>query len=178
MSVRAHLGLGANLGDPRRNVLEAIERLAAPEVRLLRRARLYRSPPLGPPGQPDYVNTAVEVETSLSPRQLLEHAKGVERALHRVTTVRWGPRTVDVDLLLYGDRRVDEPDLIIPHRELSRRAFVLAPLADLDPALQVPGLGRTVGSLLGDLAAEASALEVLEDGVLELGAPRRDEGSA
>ncbi len=175
MSVRAHLGLGANLGDPRQNVLGAIERLAAPEVRLLRRARLYRSPPLGPPGQPDYVNTAVEVETTLSPRQLLEHAKAVERALHRVTTVRWGPRTVDVDLLLYGDGRVDEPDLVIPHRELSRRAFVLAPLADLVPTRVVPGLGRTVGALLSDLPAEANALELLDDAVLDL---RRDAPDA
>lgn len=148
----AFLGLGANLGDPRATIERAIEKLGATA-----RARMYRSRPLGPPGQPDYFNTAVTVETALEPRALLDAVKAIERELGRVPSVRWGPRAIDIDILMYGDRVIDEGDLRIPHRELANRRFVLAPLADLAPELVVPGLSRTVRELydaLGDDPAD------------------------
>src|SRR5690242_9831680 len=99
--VIAYLGLGANLGDPRATIERAIARLGATA-----RARMYKTKPLGPAGQPDYFNTAVAIETELAPRALLEHVKAIERELGRVPTVRWGPRAIDIDILMYGDRVV------------------------------------------------------------------------
>lgn len=162
MSVRVFIGLGANLGDPRAQLAEAIRRLEGPGFRPRRRARLYRSPPLGPPGQPDYLNTAVEGDTTLEPEALLDHLQAIEGALGRVRSVRWGPRVVDLDLLLYGERQLSTPRLVVPHPELSHRTFVLAPLADLAPELVIPGLGATVRALASRLGSE-EALEVLED---------------
>jgi 2-amino-4-hydroxy-6-hydroxymethyldihydropteridine diphosphokinase len=151
----AYLGLGANLGDAKATIARAIEMIAGlPGTRVLARARLYRTKPVGPPGQPDYANTAVKIATGLSPRALLDAVKGIERALGRVPSERWGPRVIDVDLLLFGESSVAEPELTIPHAELANRRFVLAPLFDLAPELVVPGLGKNVRALLGALGGD------------------------
>ena len=143
-SVAAYIGIGSNLDDPERQVRHAIEALASmPETRFVRASRLFRTAPWGRTDQPAFVNAAAEIATTLPPRALLDALLAIERAQgrHRDGT-RWGPRTLDLDVLIYGDRVVDEPGLAIPHPHLADRAFVLLPLADIDPALHVPGKGR------------------------------------
>lgn len=132
--MRVYMGLGSNLGDREgfiRAAIEALER--APQLRVVRRARLYESQPLGVTDQPWFLNTVVELETTLSPRELLARCKQIERALGRQDRERYGPREIDLDILLYGDIVLHEPDLIIPHPELHRRRFVLVPLLELAP---------------------------------------------
>ena len=117
---------------------------------------------IGPPGQPDYVNSAVEVETTLEPLALLDRLKAIEAELGRTEGARWGPRVIDLDLALWGDRVVDHPRLVVPHRELTRRRFVLAPLADLVPGAVVPGTEQTVAALLAGLGKAPDELSVIE----------------
>ena len=146
----AYVGLGANLDDPQRQVERAIAELAMlPDSRLVGASTLYRTAPVGPGAQPDYVNAAARLLTRLDPVALLTALQGIERAHGRMRDgTRWGPRTLDLDLLLYGDLRCDLPGLNLPHPELHRRAFVLVPLLDVAPSdLTVPGQGR-----LADLA--------------------------
>ena len=140
----AYVGLGSNLDDPGAQVDRAFDALAAlPETRLVARSPAYRSPPLGPVAQPDFVNAVAGLLTQLAPRPLLDALKSLEAALGReAPVVRWGPRRIDLDLLVHGAARVDEPGLVVPHPGLAERAFVLLPLADLAPDLEVPGLGR------------------------------------
>jgi 2-amino-4-hydroxy-6-hydroxymethyldihydropteridine diphosphokinase len=153
--VAAYVGIGSNLDDPERQVRRAIEALASiPDTRLVRASRLFRTAPWGRADQPAFVNAAAELATALAPAALLEALLAIERAhgRHRDGT-RWGPRTLDLDVLLYGDAVVDEPGLAIPHPHLAERAFVLLPLADLDPALRVPGRGR-ISELLRNVDAK------------------------
>lgn len=147
-----YVGLGANLGDPATTIAKAIVQMARPELTVLRRASLFRTRPVGPIDQPDFINTVVEVRTTLSARALLDHLLEVETALGRVRAERWGPRIIDLDLLLLGRVEQSEPGLVVPHPELARRAFVLVPLAELAPDLTVPGLEQTVGALLLQLS--------------------------
>lgn len=152
MEVIAFIGLGANLGDPRAQIAEALRRLgSAPETRLVRAATLYRSDPVGPPDQPEYFNTVAQIETRLEPAALLASVQAIERSLGRTRSIRWGPRLIDLDILLYGDRRIEEAGLVIPHPEITRRRFVLQPLFDLAPDLLVPGSAGSVRDLLGAL---------------------------
>jgi 2-amino-4-hydroxy-6-hydroxymethyldihydropteridine diphosphokinase len=147
---RFFLGLGSNLGDRERNLARATALLArTPGVEIHRRSSLYESAPVGPP-QPDYLNAVLEVDCALSARELLEVCKAVERALGRVPGPRWGPRPVDVDLLL-ADDIVAEPHLQVPHLELHRRAFALAPLCEVAPDAVHPVLGRALKALLDEL---------------------------
>jgi 2-amino-4-hydroxy-6-hydroxymethyldihydropteridine diphosphokinase len=133
---RAYLGLGSNLGDRLGNLQLAVDALAArDDVAMIAVSRVYETAPVGGPEQDDYLNAVAAVETELSPRQLLGVAQAIEQQAGRVRTVRWGPRTLDVDVLLVGDERVDEPDLQVPHPRLHERAFVLVPLHDLAPGL-------------------------------------------
>lgn len=142
-TVAACVALGSNLDDPRAQVRRGFEALAAlPQSRLLARSRLYRTPPWGITEQPDFINAAARLETSLPPRALLDALRAIETRAGRVRGVRNGPRILDLDLLLYGDRIVDDPDLVVPHPRLHERAFVLLPLADVAPGLDVPGYGR------------------------------------
>jgi 2-amino-4-hydroxy-6-hydroxymethyldihydropteridine diphosphokinase len=122
---------------------------ATPGVRVLRSSRVYETAPVGGPEQPDYLNAVLEVETELSPRELLEAALAAERALGRVRGVRWGPRVIDIDVLTYGTRTVDEPGLVVPHPRMHERAFVLAPLLELESDPVLPG-GRRIGDLRTD----------------------------
>jgi len=130
--VRAFLGLGANLGDRRATLRAAVAALGD----VVAVSPVYETDPVGgPPGQPAYLNLVVELDTDRSPRELLEEARRLEAAAGRVREERWGPRTLDVDVLLVGDLAVDEPDLVVPHPRMAERAFVLVPLADLAPEL-------------------------------------------
>lgn len=166
--VRVFIALGANLGEPRAALAEAVARLPGAGIQPLRRARLYRSAPVGPPGQPPYYNTAVEAETALAPHDLLAALKAIEAGMGRTPGARWGPRIIDLDIALYGDATVDTPDLCIPHRELAHRRFVLAPLCDLDPTCPLPGRAETLTQLLGALPEVPGDLEVVEHAVLSL----------
>ena len=140
----AYVALGSNLDDPSAQVGRAFDALATlPDTRLVARSPSYRSPPLGPVSQPDFVNAVAGLLTRLAPRALLDALKSLEAALGReAPVVRWGPRRIDLDLLVHGAARVEEPGLSVPHPGLAERAFVLLPLADIAPDLEVPGLGR------------------------------------
>jgi 2-amino-4-hydroxy-6-hydroxymethyldihydropteridine diphosphokinase len=133
---RAYLGLGANIGDRARALQAAVDGLAAADgVTVVAVSPVYESEPVGGPEQPEYLNAVVAVDTNRTPRRLLEIAKRLEDEAGRVPGERWGPRPLDVDVLLVGDDEVDEPDLVVPHPRLYERAFVMVPLADLDPML-------------------------------------------
>jgi len=139
---RVFVGLGANLGDPRATLAQALEALAAlPRTRLVAASRLYRSSPVDAQG-PDFINAVAELETALTPRELLHAMQAIEQEHGRQRPYRNAPRTLDLDLLLYGQRLIDEPGLTVPHPRLHQRAFVLVPLADLAPDLVHPQLGR------------------------------------
>ena len=153
--MRAYVGVGSNLGDREGTIRRAIELLAAESgVEVVSVSTFRETEPWGPVEQPPYLNGAVALETDLDPRDLLDVLLDVERRFgrNRAMEVRWGPRTLDLDLLLHGDLVRDEPGLALPHPRLHERRFVLEPLADLDPALVVPGRG-TVAELLASLDA-------------------------
>lgn len=136
MSVEAALGLGGNLGDPVAAFAAALGSLRAHEaVELTAISSVYRTPPWGRLDQPDFLNMAALVETSLKPQDLLALCLRLEREAGRERRERWGPRTLDIDILTYGDRTIDEPGLTVPHPRLSERAFALVPLAQIAPAL-------------------------------------------
>ena len=150
--MRAFLGMGSNLGDSRRLLRDALEAIGD---RVVAVSPLYETEPVGgPPGQPNYLNVVVELDTDQTPRELLGLARRLEAGAGRVRAERWGPRTLDVDVLLVGDMKVDEPDLVMPHPRMHERRFVMAPLADLAPELvppdwedRVEGSVRCAGSL-------------------------------
>ncbi|SEP63127.1 2-amino-4-hydroxy-6-hydroxymethyldihydropteridinediphosphokinase [Faunimonas pinastri] len=138
--VGAVLGLGGNLGDRRGNIAAAIDALAAePGITVAAVSALYETPPWGKTDQPAFLNAAVLVETDLAPRALLEAVLGVEQALGRLRLERWGPRLIDIDILLYGDRVIEEAGLTVPHPFLHQRAFALAPLVDVAPDAEIAG---------------------------------------
>lgn len=144
----AYVGLGANLGPREINLLRAVDLLAETEgVDVRAVSQLRETEPVGVVEQPLFLNGAVALDTSLSPRELLDRLLEIERGLGRVRELRWGPRVVDLDLLVYGDRQVEEPGLRVPHPRLHERRFALEPLAELDPELDVPGLGRVEDAL-------------------------------
>ncbi|HZN87190.1 MAG TPA: 2-amino-4-hydroxy-6-hydroxymethyldihydropteridine diphosphokinase [Burkholderiales bacterium] len=153
----AYVGLGSNLGDARAHVLRAFEDLARlPETRLEARSALYRSAPLDAPGQADYVNAAAGVDTELSAAQLLAALQDIERRHGRERPYANAPRTLDLDLLLYDEAAFESAMLTLPHPRMHQRAFVLAPLAELDPRLEVPGRG-SVRELLARCAGQRVA---------------------
>ena len=133
---RAYLGLGSNIGDRLAHLQAAVDGIAAtPDVRVVAVSRVYETTPVGGPPQDDYLNAVVAVDTTLAARDLLALAQRLEADEQRVHAERWGPRTLDVDVLLVGDERVDEPDLAVPQPRMTERAFVLVPLADVAPEL-------------------------------------------
>ena len=161
--VIAYLGLGANLGDPVRQLQETLERLnSAEEVEVTRVSTFYRNPPLGPADQPWYVNAVTRVRTRLGPEELLHLLQQIETAMGRVRGERWGPRRIDLDLLLYNGEVIFTPDLVVPHPEMQHRVFVLAPLAEIAPRAWHPVLNKSAADLLAELdAAERTALQPL-----------------
>jgi 2-amino-4-hydroxy-6-hydroxymethyldihydropteridine diphosphokinase len=157
---RAGIGLGANMGDKEgqiRAALDALSRLS--ETRLLAVSRLYRTAPVGVTDQDWFLNAALTVETGLGVRELLAALLGIERDLGRVRTLRWGPRKIDLDILFFGDRVIDEDDLVIPHPRMHERRFVLAPLAEVAPDWVHPRLGRTINDLLAGLPDDEEWVE-------------------
>lgn len=137
---RAVLGLGGNIGDSRKLIAAAIGRLAAhPEIRVEQVSALYLTPPWGKIDQPAFLNAAIRIDTTLSPRALLEVILDVEGQLGRQRLERWGPRLIDIDILLYGTVEMDEPGLHIPHPRLKERAFALVPLIDVLPDAVISG---------------------------------------
>ncbi|WP_186399925.1 2-amino-4-hydroxy-6-hydroxymethyldihydropteridine diphosphokinase [Stappia sp. P2PMeth1] len=146
--VRAALGLGSNIGDTLGHLEAALAALAAtPGIVVVARSSDYRTPPWGPVPQDDYRNACVVIETRLSPRALLDRCLEIERGLGRVRDVRWGPRVIDIDVLIYGDTRIEEDGLTIPHPRMGERAFVLVPLAEIWPDAPL-GDGRTARQAL------------------------------
>ena len=147
----AFIGIGSNLGDRERAIDDALRLLDAHAgIDVVAVSAIRETDPVGVVDQPRFLNAAARLETQLSPRQLLERLLGIERELGRVRVERYGPRTIDLDLLVYGDEVVDEPGLRVTHPRLHERRFVLEPLNDLDPALVVPGLGQ-IRALLAEL---------------------------
>jgi 2-amino-4-hydroxy-6-hydroxymethyldihydropteridine diphosphokinase len=149
---RSFVGLGGNLGDPRGQIRSALELLAAEDgVELVAVSTLRETEPVGYEDQPRFLNGAAELRTSLSARELLGRLLAIERRLGRVRGEgpRFGPRTIDLDLLLHGDEIVAEPGVVVPHPRLHERRFALEPLAELDPALEIPGRGPVQALLSG-----------------------------
>ena len=138
--VTVALGLGSNLGDRQAQIALALDSLAMhPHIDLVSVSALYSTPPWGKTDQPTFFNAAVLARTDLAPRTLLEAVLGIERSLGRMRGELWGPRTIDIDILLYGEQSVDEPGLTIPHPRIHERAFVIRPLADVAPDAMIAG---------------------------------------
>lgn len=159
--VHAWVGLGGNLGDVRATLEEALVLLPTlPHTELLRRSAIYRTPPWGNTRQPPFLNAAAELRTGLAPAELLAGLLALERRFgrDRASEQRWGPRRLDLDLLVFAGQRIDEPGLSIPHPRMHERAFVLVPLAEIAPELQVPGQGR-VADLLA--AVDTGGIEAI-----------------
>ncbi len=152
--MRAYVGLGSNLGDPRAEIETALRSLARlPQTRLAARSALYRSAPLGGPAQPDFVNAVAALDTALAPDALLARLQAIERDQGRERPYPNAPRTLDLDLLLYGAAVIATACLVVPHPRMHERAFVLFPLAEIAPEAVIPARGR-VRELLAALAAQ------------------------
>jgi 2-amino-4-hydroxy-6-hydroxymethyldihydropteridine diphosphokinase len=153
----AYIGIGSNMGDPAGEVRAAIQSLGRVDrTRLVSASRLYRTRPFGPVAQGDFVNAVAGVLTQLTSLEMLAALRALESARGRKREERWGPRILDLDLLVFGGQRIDTPELVVPHPGISERGFVLAPLADVAPDLDVPGAGR-VATLLRALPATGIA---------------------
>ena len=149
---KVYAGLGSNLGNKRENIIKAIDRLDACEgICVKEKSAFFNTTPVGGPLQPDYVNCAIGMETEIEPQVLLEEFKTSEIGLGRKPGVRWGPRVVDLDILLYGNRIVDEHNLKIPHERMHERAFVLEPLCEISPDIKHPVSGISISELLEKL---------------------------
>jgi 2-amino-4-hydroxy-6-hydroxymethyldihydropteridine diphosphokinase len=156
--VPAYIGIGSNMDDPQQQVRGAFEALAAlPDSLLVARSNLYRTRPFGPVPQGDFINAVAGLLTRLLPQRLLAEMRALESARGRRRAERWGPRTLDLDLLVFGDRTINTDALEVPHPGIAERGFVLAPLADIAPTLFVPGVGRVAELLqrLPDTGIEA-----------------------
>lgn len=163
LQTSAFLALGGNLGDPRAAFRRTRRTLSEhPAIAACRASPLYQTPPVGgPPGQPDYLNAVLCLKTSLLPRELFELCRSLETAEGRERTEHWGARTLDIDLLLYGDLQIDEPDLQIPHPRMLERRFVLEPLTALAPELSHPTSGLQLQLALENLAPDEN-IKILE----------------
>ncbi len=150
--IHAYIGLGSNLNDPETQLSSATIALSKlPESELLACSSFYRSKPVGPQDQSDYINAVAKLDTELDAYVLLDLMQEIENQQGRVrNTRRWGPRTLDLDLLLYGDESINEERLVVPHKEMHKRSFVLRPLYELEPHLEIPGLGK-ISELLNNV---------------------------
>ncbi len=161
---RAFLGFGGNLDEPLNNFRQARQELAEhPEIEVVSVSPLYQTPPIGgPEGQPDYLNGVIEILTGLSPLDLLQLCQRIEAAAGRTRDIHWGPRTLDIDLLLVDQLVIDDPFLTLPHPRLQHRHFVLLPLNDLAPELLHPVFKRTMNQLLKALPAAVGITQLNE----------------
>lgn len=152
LAEKVYIGIGSNLGDKESNILNALRRLEeGGRVNIQARAPFYKTDPVGYTDQDWFLNTVAACETGLAPHDLLEALMKVEQDMGRVRTIHWGPRVIDLDILLYGDAVVSTPDLEIPHPRISERAFVVVPLSDLAPNITLPG-GKTAAALAAELS--------------------------
>ena len=157
----AYIGVGSNLDDPAAQVRTALNAIGElPDTRLVAVSALYANPPMGPQDQPDYVNAVAGVLTTVPPHEFLQRLQGLEQELGRVRTEgdKWGPRVIDLDLLIYSVRVIDEQGLNLPHPGISERNFVLFPLCDIAPSLVVPGQGTV--SLLARKTGDAGLVRI------------------
>ena len=145
----AFIGLGSNIGDRKANIAEALRRLdTPPDIKIQKRSSLYITEPIGYVGQDLFLNSVIEVNTCLSARDLLSHCLEIEEEMGRVRTMPWGPRIIDLDILLYGDEIIEDNEIIIPHPHLHARKFVLLPLVEIAPDIRHPKLNKTATELL------------------------------
>ena len=157
------LGLGSNLGDRVETIRKTKEMVSSiPGVSLVSSSSLYETEPVGISDQPMFVNAVLEIEADLSPRELFLKLKDIEAKLGRRKTVRWGPRIIDIDILLFGDRIVEERDLTIPHPEMTKRGFVLVPLCEIAPEIKHPRLKKTIREIADGLG-DISGVEKIEE---------------
>lgn len=152
----AYISLGSNLGDRSWNIQQAIDYLyACPQVKILKISSLYRTEPWGEKDQAEFLNAVIKLQTDLGPEALHRYLQEIEYKLHRKRNKKWGPRTIDLDILFFGKILIDEVDLKVPHPEIADRAFVLIPLAEIAPKLYHPVLKKTIATLLTELKARA-----------------------
>jgi 2-amino-4-hydroxy-6-hydroxymethyldihydropteridine diphosphokinase len=151
MSTIAYIGLGSNLGDKKENCRRALRLLAARSVSITRTSSFYCTEPVGNPDQDDFINAVAEIETSLSPHELMKRCNQIESELGRVRERHWGPRIIDLDILLFGSMVLGDPDLSIPHPSLHARLFVLVPLCEIAAEVVHPSLHKTATELLREV---------------------------
>ncbi|MBA4601273.1 2-amino-4-hydroxy-6-hydroxymethyldihydropteridine diphosphokinase [Thermoactinomyces mirandus] len=150
--VTAYLGLGANLGDRKKQLDQAIERLNHTRgIRVKQRSSLYETAPVGYVDQPPFYNQVIKIQTTFMPEELLENLLLIERELHRVRQFRWGPRTIDIDLLIYEDYIIQQENLTVPHPRMTERAFVLVPLLEIAGDLLIPGTDKKISEWIAEL---------------------------
>lgn len=147
--VQAYLGLGSNIGDRKQQLLKAIDLIGNIKgIKVTKQSSIYETAPIGYTDQPNFLNLCLEIETELSPQQLLKHCLDIEQQLHRVREIRWGPRTLDIDILLYSDNIIETDNLSIPHPRMQERAFVLLPLNDIASDKKDPRLNQKIHDLV------------------------------
>ena len=147
--VQAYLGLGSNIGDRKQLLLTAIDLIGNIKgIKVTKQSSIYETAPIGYTDQPNFLNLCLEIETELSPQQLLKHCLDIEQQLHRVREIRWGPRTLDIDILLYSDNIIETDNLSIPHPRMQERAFVLIPLNDIASDKKDPRLNQKIYDLV------------------------------
>ena len=157
----AFIGLGSNIKLPKQQIKSAIKSIAEiPEIQVLKASSLYKSKPVGPRGQNDYINAVIKIETEFMPLELLGYMQDIENQHGRIRKERWGPRTLDLDILIFGKEIIQDKNLTIPHSEIEKRPFVLVPLAEIDSNCSIPGVG-----VISDLLAvnDQKDLELLHE---------------